>query len=186
MSLSRTICCSIAVLSSCFPTVQSSSVHTQEVAHRQIVSIPAEGLEISEMLLISDKFHSLLFLNLASKKVVQTVETTDSSQPTALKNFNYGAQSGSGPFHLIEHYSDLLNFASTGKELINRPHTISLVDLSSKMDWHGAASVKSMCDYLTDPHRAVTYALCEHNLTVIRTSDDDDAGERLWESTLAH
>ena len=185
MVLNRTIRFCVAVFSFGLPMVWASSAHTKEIAHRQVVSIPSEGLEVSEMLLVADQSHSLLFLNLPNKKAVQIVEVTDSSRPIALKNFNHAAQEGSEPFHLIEHYSDLLNFASAGKERMNRPHTISLVDLSSKRDRHGAASVKGMCDYITDPHRAVTYALCEHNLTIIRTSDDDDAGERLWESTLA-
>ena len=184
MALNRTICFCVALLSSGLPTLWASA-RTKEISHRQVVSIPSEGLEVSELLLVADQSHSFLFLNLPSKKTVQIVEVTDSSRPAALKNFNYGAREGSEPFHLIEHYSDLLDFASAGKERMNRPHTISLVDLSSKVARHGAASVRSMCDYLTDPHRAVTYALCEHNITVIRISDEDDAGERLWESTLA-
>ena len=184
MVLNRTVRFCVAVLSFGFPLLWASKP-TKEATHRQVVSIPAEGLEASEMLLVANQSRSLVFLNMPKNKMVQIVEVTDSSRPVALRNFNYGAQDRGEPFHLIEHYSALLDFASAGKDRTDRPHTISLVDLSSKIARHGAASVKSLCDYIIDPHRAVTYALGEHNLTVIRTSDDDDAGERVWESTLA-
>ncbi len=156
-----------------------TSPRTKPAPDRQVVSIPAEGVDVAEMLLVADSAHSLLFLNFPRTQSVQVLEVTDTSRPMELKAFQYGGRIAGGPFHLIEHVPELLGFASAGRDSIGHPHTISLVDLSSKIDQHGAASVKGMCDYITDAHRAVTYALCEHNLTVIRTSEDNDAGERL-------
>ena len=152
--------------------------------HSQIVKMPADGLGVSEMLLVADKAHSLMFLNRPSKKAVQIIDVTNAPQPTELKTFSYEADEKQ-PFHLVEHASKLMEFASEGKDSLRHPHTISLVDVPGKVDRHGAISIKGMCDYITDPHRAVVYALCETNLSVIRTSADDDTGVRLWESTLS-
>jgi hypothetical protein len=95
------------------------------------------------MMLVATVSKSYLFLNQPKNGRVLVIEVSDTSRPTIISTHTYDDADRAKVYHLIEHYGALLQTVSAGRDAANRPHTLTVVDLTNRKEVHGADERKT-------------------------------------------